>query len=57
MKITLIRHGEVEIQYIGLSLKGKEEALLLAKAFTCKQFDLVYCSDLRRAKETIAPFI
>ena len=66
MKITLVRHGEVETPYrgkynghndIGLSLIGKEEALLLAKKFTCKQFNLVYCSDLRRAKETIAPFM
>ena len=66
MKITLIRHGEVQKPYIGkynghnnigLSAKGKVEAEVLAKSFTCKQFDLVYCSDLRRAKETIEPFV
>jgi broad specificity phosphatase PhoE len=65
MKITLIRHGEVELPYIGkynghndigLSQKGKKEAQKLAELFTCKAFDLVYCSDLRRAKETLMPF-
>ncbi|QOP42472.1 histidine phosphatase family protein [Sulfurimonas sediminis] len=65
MKITLVRHGEVEEAYIGkynghndigLSKKGHEDAKNLAKAFTCKAFDLVYCSDLRRAKETLATF-
>ncbi|WP_434657889.1 histidine phosphatase family protein [Sulfurimonas sp. NW9] len=65
MKITLIRHSEVQKAYIGkynghndigLSKKGHEDAKKLAKAFTCKAFDLVYCSDLRRAKETIQPF-
>jgi len=66
VKITLIRHGEVAVPYIGkynghndigLSQKGKQEAQLLAERFTCKAFDLVYCSDLRRAKETLAPFV
>ncbi len=66
MKIILIRHGEVDKPYIGkynghndigLSKKGKEEAQKLAKFFRCKKFDLVYCSDLRRAKETLYPFI
>ena len=65
MKITLIRHGEVEAPYIGkynghndigLSQQGKQEAKKLAELFTCKAFDLVYGSDLRRAKETLAPF-
>jgi len=65
VKITLIRHAEVATPFrgkynghndIGLSQKGKEEAKKLAKCFTCKSFDLVYCSDLRRAKETLAPF-
>ncbi len=66
MKITLIRHGEVEVPYIGkynghndigLSKKGEKEAKKLAELFTCKEFDLVYCSDLRRAKETLKPFV
>jgi len=65
VKITLIRHGEVEKAYIGkynghndigLSQKGHQDAKKLAKTFTCKAFDLVYCSDLRRAKETLKPF-
>ena len=61
-----MRHGEVEKPYvgkynghndIGLSSKGKEEAKALAKKFTCKAFDKVYCSDLRRAKETLQSFV
>jgi alpha-ribazole phosphatase/probable phosphoglycerate mutase len=65
VKITLIRHGEVEEAYkncynghnnIGLSRKGKEDALALAKRFENEEFDLLYCSDLLRAKETLKPF-
>ena len=66
MKITLVRHGEVQTPFIGkynghndigLSEKGKKEAKKLAELFTCKEFDLVYCSDLRRAKETLQAFV
>ncbi len=65
MKITLLRHTEVEEAYhkcynghidIGLSKKGKADAELLAKTFESVVFDKVYCSDLKRAKETLAPF-
>ncbi len=66
MKITLIRHGEVEEAYIGkynghndigLSANGKKAAKELAERLKCKEFDLVYCSDLKRAKETLQPFV
>ena len=65
MKITLIRHGSVEEAYqgcynghieIGLSQAGREEAVALAETLQGVKFDRVYCSDLRRARETIAPF-
>jgi alpha-ribazole phosphatase len=65
MIITLVRHGEVEEAYqrcynghnnIGLSLKGKEEAALLANCFHDRSFDAVYCSDLKRCRQTIEPF-
>ena len=65
MKITLIRHAEVDDAYlgcynghidIGLSKKGKEQARKLAKQFSSENFDAVYCSDLIRAKDTLKPF-
>ncbi len=65
MKITLVRHTEVEESYhkcynghieIGLSQKGKEDAKRLAKIFENKYFEKVYCSDLRRTRETLALF-
>jgi len=65
MKITLIRHGDVDEAYhhcynghidIGLSLKGKEQAKALAKEFESTSFEYVFCSDLLRARETLAPF-
>ena len=65
MKITLVRHTEVEEKYhkkynghidIGLSQRGKMQAEKLAQYFSNKEFDSVYCSDLKRAKETLSPF-
>jgi len=65
MKITLVRHTEVEEAYhkkynghidIGLSQRGKMQAKALGRYFHSKEFDRVYCSDLRRAKETLAAF-
>lgn len=65
MTITLIRHGEVDENYhgcynghidIALSLKGKEQALELVNHFKEKSFDAVFCSDLKRCKQTLEPF-
>jgi broad specificity phosphatase PhoE len=65
MKITLVRHTEVDERYhkrynghidIGLSRKGELQAHALAKKLEEREFDLVYCSDLKRAKETLKPF-
>jgi broad specificity phosphatase PhoE len=62
MKITLVRHAEVEERYqncynghndIGLSNNGKLQAKELAKKLDMSEFDAVFCSDLRRAKETL----
>lgn len=66
MKITLLRHTEVDETYhkcynghidIGLSKKGEEQAKLLAKEFEESSFDVVYCSDLKRTRDTLSPFI
>lgn len=66
MKITLVRHAEVEEKYlgcynghidIGLSSKGYADAKELKKHFKASEFDAIFCSDLRRAKETLKQFI
>ena len=65
MKITLVRHSEVVKDYqgkynghidISLSNKGKEDAKKLAKKLQDIEFDKIYCSDLLRARETLAAF-
>ena len=65
MNITLIRHAEVEEQYIGcfnghididLSKNGRVEAKNLANTFYHDEFDGVFCSDLKRAKNTLKYF-
>lgn len=62
MKITLVRHGEVKEKFkgrynghndIGLSAEGKRQAKTLGIKLQSMNFDKVYCSDLRRAKETL----
>jgi len=65
VKITLLRHTEVDESYhkcynghidIGLSRRGQAQAESLAKEFEGSKFDLVYCSDLKRTRATLAPF-
>jgi len=66
LKITLVRHAEVEEKYlgcynghidIGLSKKGYADAKELEKHFKASEFDAIFCSDLKRAKETLKEFI
>ena len=65
MLITLVRHGEVEEAYqkrynghinISLSSKGEAEAQQLAEHFKDKTFDAVFCSDLKRCRQTLDAF-
>jgi broad specificity phosphatase PhoE len=65
MIITLLRHGEVDEAYkgcynghidIGLSQRGKAEAKALAGAFKTEHFDAVFCSDLKRCRQTLEAF-
>jgi len=65
MIITLVRHGEVEEAFkgrynghsdISLSTHGREEARKLGKKLQKEGFDKIYCSDLKRAKETLKEF-
>mgnify|MGYP002713136777 CR=1 FL=1 len=62
MKLTLVRHAEVEEKYhncynghneIGLSELGHSQAKTLCKKLDALKFDEVFCSDTFRAKETI----
>ena len=62
MKLTLVRHAEVQEEFlgrynghndIGLSKSGILQAKKLCKKLDALHFDAIYCSDLRRAKETI----
>ena len=65
MILTLLRHSEVETAYqhcynghndIGLSPQGRHNAQALAQALEEQSFDAIYCSDLRRCKESLHPF-
>jgi broad specificity phosphatase PhoE len=62
MTITLVRHGEVEEAFrgkynghsdIALSPYGKEQAKELGIKLQKEKFDKIYCSDLRRTRETL----
>jgi alpha-ribazole phosphatase/probable phosphoglycerate mutase len=65
MKITLVRHGEVDGAYhkcynghidIPLSKQGEEEAKALALHFKDRSFDAIFCSDLKRCRQTLEAF-
>ena len=62
MKLTLVRHAEVDEEYhhcynghneIGLSELGHNQAKNVCKKLDVLKFDEVFCSDTFRAKETI----
>lgn len=66
MKLIIVRHAEtienkrklMQGQIQGnLSRKGKQQAKKLAKRLAKEKIDLIYCSDLRRCKQTIKPFL
>ncbi|MCD6258278.1 MAG: histidine phosphatase family protein [Helicobacteraceae bacterium] len=62
MRITLVRHAEIEERYqrcyngtidIDLSEKGITQAKELASYLDTQSYDAVFCSDLLRAKKTL----
>jgi len=66
MRLTLVRHSEVQEPYIGcynghkdvgLSDKGYADAKKLKKYFQNSSFDAIYCSDLIRTRESLKQFI
>jgi broad specificity phosphatase PhoE len=63
--LFLLRHAEVEARYqkifggridMDLSPRGHEQATALAKYLQPKSFNAVYCSPMKRVRQTIAPF-
>jgi alpha-ribazole phosphatase/probable phosphoglycerate mutase len=63
--VVLVRHGEVEERYlrcynghndIALSPQGRGESRALAQKLEHERFDAIYCSDLRRTRETLEAF-
>ena len=63
MKILVVRHGETKsnkkknIQghsHGKLSSEGMHQAKKLAPRLTKEKIDIIYCSDLRRCKQTAA---
>ncbi len=66
MLITLVRHAEVDERYLScynghidieLSAKGHQQAKALAEHLLDTLFDANYSSDLKRAKDTVAPLM
>jgi broad specificity phosphatase PhoE len=63
-RLILLRHGEVEERYhrvfggridMELSARGREQAEALARCVRRRTIDAIYCSPMRRARQTMAP--
>ena len=65
MRLIIVRHAETEHNLAGrfntlnerLSKTGMKQAEKLAHRLLKEKIDVVYCSDLPRAKETLAPYL
>lgn len=66
MRLLIVRHGQtksnvkkfIQGQNPGkLTKKGKKQTEKLAKRLLKEKIDIIYCSDLKRCKETIKPFL
>src|SRR3989344_6206642 len=66
MKLILVRHGETEenVKKISqghrpgkLTALGKEQAVKLAHQLKNEKIDVIYCSDLKRTKDTLEPIL
>lgn len=62
MRLIIVRHGETEDNKKGirqghtpgkLSKKGISQSKKVGKRLSKESFDIIYCSDLRRAKQTL----
>ncbi len=66
MKLTLVRHGQTignvkkmtEGHLPGkLSALGKRQAQAVGERLKKEKFDIIYCSDLKRTKDTLKPLL
>ena len=66
MRLTVVRHGETKQNKAKiiqghrpgeLSELGETQARALAKRLSNLHFDSIYCSDLKRTKDTLAPLL
>lgn len=71
MKLYIARHGETFANIKGIIIKGiiqgwlpgkltkqgTEQAKKLAKRLIKEKIDVIYCSDLKRCRQTIEPFL
>jgi alpha-ribazole phosphatase len=64
MRLFLVRHGETEWNRLGryqgqsdieLNETGQEQARLLGRRLESELIDAIYCSDLKRAGQTVEP--
>jgi broad specificity phosphatase PhoE len=65
-RILLARHGEVEESYhkifggridMNLSVRGREQAKMLADFLRNKNVEAIYASPMKRVQQTLAPFL
>ncbi len=66
MRLIIVRHGEtvenaahiIQGQFEGmLNDRGKQQAHKLCNRLLKEPIDVIYCSDLQRCKDTIAPYL
>jgi broad specificity phosphatase PhoE len=65
-RLLLVRHAEVEDSYhkifggsidMNISLRGREQAEILAKFLHHKKIDAIYASPMKRVQQTLAPLL
>jgi broad specificity phosphatase PhoE len=65
-RLLLVRHAEVERHYqkifggkidMNLSLRGHQQAGILAKFLQARKLDAIYSSPMKRVQQTIAPYL
>lgn len=57
MRLLFIRHCEPDYKTDSLTEKGLREAEILADRMVNEEFDVCYCSTMRRAMQTAEPFL
>ncbi|MFT5194873.1 MAG: broad specificity phosphatase PhoE [Cellvibrionaceae bacterium] len=58
MELIIVRHGKTDSGIDpGLAKTGHEQAKVVAKRVASERVDAAYCSPMRRARETAAPYV